>query len=81
MSSPNDLPGEIKRDKLINALKRCGFDINKVGGDGSHYKAIWPRNNKSVAIPQKLYKQALRYVVKEIEACSGVTWNQIKANL
>ena len=81
MPSPNDLPGEIKRAKFIKALERCGFEINKVGGNGSHYKAIWPRNQKSVTIQQDLPKQVLRYVLKEIEICSGVTWDQINAKL
>lgn len=78
MSSPNDLPGEIKRTKFLNALKRLGFEINQVGGDGSHYKVIWPRNNKSVTVPQDLPKQTIRYVVKQIEQCSGITWQDIK---
>jgi predicted RNA binding protein YcfA (HicA-like mRNA interferase family) len=81
MSSPSDLPGEIKRTKFLNALKRLGFNINKVGGNGSHYKAIWPRNNKSVTIPQDLPKQTIRYVLGEIEECSGITWEDIKAVL
>lgn len=81
MPSPNDLPGEIKRSKFIRALARCGFEINTVGGNGSHYKANWPRNNKSVTIPQDMPKPVLRYVLKEIESCSGVTWEQIRDNL
>jgi predicted RNA binding protein YcfA (HicA-like mRNA interferase family) len=81
MSSPNDLPGEIKRKKFIKALERCGFVIDKVGGNGSHYKAIWPRNNKSITIQQDLPKPVLRYILKEIDACTGITWNEIKAHL
>lgn len=77
----HDLPGEINRNKFIHALKRCGFAINKVGGNGSHYKVIWPPNNKSVTIPYDLPKQALRYILKEIEAASGITWEQIKIKL
>jgi predicted RNA binding protein YcfA (HicA-like mRNA interferase family) len=78
MPSPSGLPGEIKRNRFLKALKRCGFVLNKVGGNGSHYKVIWPKNNKSVTIPQDLPKQAIRYVLKEIEACSGMTWEDIK---
>jgi predicted RNA binding protein YcfA (HicA-like mRNA interferase family) len=81
MPSPSDLPGEIKRKKFIKALERCGFIINKVGGNGSHYKAIWPQNNKSVTIPQDLPKSVLRYLLKEIETCAGITWDQINAYL
>jgi predicted RNA binding protein YcfA (HicA-like mRNA interferase family) len=81
MPSPSDLPGEIKRKRFVKALEKCGFIINKVGGNGSHYKAIWPRNNKSVTIQQNLPKPVLRYLLKEIEVCTGITWDEIKENL
>lgn len=81
MPSPNDVPGEIKRNKFLNALQRVGFVINKVGGNGSHYKAIWPSNNKSVTIPQNLPKLTVKYILKEIEECSGVTWENIREAL
>ena len=81
MPSPNNLPGEIKRKRFIRALEKCGFVIDRVGGNGSHYKAVWPQNNKSITIPQDLPKPVLRYVLKEIEACTGITWDQIHQNL
>ena len=81
MHSLSDLPGEIKRKKLIKALKRLGFEINEYGGNGSHYKAIWPQTQKSITVPSKLPKQALNYVLKEIECCSGISWEQIKKEL
>ncbi len=43
----SELPGEIKRKKLIRALERVGFIINKTGGAGSHVKAVWPATQKS----------------------------------
>ncbi len=53
MPSHSELPGEIKRKKLIKALARLGFEIDVCGGDGSHYKVIWPKTMKSVIIPSK----------------------------
>ena len=47
------------------------------GGDGSHYKATWPKNEKSITIPSKLPKQVLDYVLKEIENYSGINWEEI----
>lgn len=81
MPSLSDLPGEIKRKKFIKALTRLGFLINKWGGDGSHYKVIWPKNEKSITIPSKLPKQVLGYVLKEIENYSGINWEDIKKEL
>jgi len=81
MPSLSDLPGEIKRKKFIKALTRLGFLINKWGGDGSHYKAIWPKNEKSITIPSKLPKQVLDYVLKEIENYSGINWEDIGKEL
>ena len=77
MPSLSELPGELKRKKLIKALRRLGFDIDLSGGDGSHCKAIWPATQKAVTLPQKMPKQVLLYVLKEIEQYSGVTWEQI----
>lgn len=77
----SELPGEIKRPKFLKALTRLGFVIDEVGGAGSHYKATWPRTQKSVTIPFALPKQVLRYVLVEIEKCSGLSWDQIRAEL
>ncbi|MAG11970.1 MAG: hypothetical protein CMI52_04170 [Parcubacteria group bacterium] len=78
MPSLSDLPGEIKRKKFIKALVRLGFLIDVRGGDGSHFKAGWPATHKSVTIPMRLDKCTLKYILKEIEVVSGVTWDQIK---
>ena len=81
MPSLSELPGEIKRKKFTKVLKRLGFLINETGGNGSHYKATWPKTNKSVIIPYNLEKQVLFYVLKEIETYSGITWEEIKKEL
>lgn len=78
MPSHDELPGEIKRKKFINALAKLGFEINTKGGDGSHIKAIWPRTQKSITIQSELRKDVLYYLLKEIEKYSGITWNDIK---
>lgn len=74
----SELPGEVKRNKFARALRRLGFLIDKTGGDGSHYKAVWPKTQKSITLPSHLRKDVLNYVLKEIEECSGVTWKEIK---
>ncbi len=81
MPSLSELPGEIKRRKFTKALKRLGFIIDKKGGDGSHYKIIWPANDKSVTVPVKIRKDVLFYVIKEIEEISNVNWQDIKKEL
>ncbi len=81
MPSLSELPGEIKRNKFIKALQRLGFIIDTSGGNGSHYKAIWPSTQKSITIPQQLPKKVLSYLLKEIENYSGVTWGDIKKEL
>jgi len=81
MPSLSLLPGEIKRKKLTKALARLGFVINEKGGDGSHYKALWPQTQKSVTIPQVISKYTLYYLLKEIEVASGLTWDDIKNEL
>ena len=78
MPSLSELPGEIKRKKFIKALERLGFVINKTGGSGSHYKAIWPKNGKAITIQSKLRKDVLYYLLREIEQISGITWGDIK---
>ena len=81
MPSHSQLPGEIKRSKLIKALKRLGFVINTYGGDGSHIKIVWPSTQKSITIPDKIHKQTLSYIIKEIEKYSEIMWEEIKKNL
>ena len=80
MPSLSELPSDLGRNKLIRALIRLGFRVDKTGGDGSHYKVICP-NEKVVVIQYKLHKIMLREVLKEIEKYSGVKWGQIKKKL
>jgi predicted RNA binding protein YcfA (HicA-like mRNA interferase family) len=81
MPSLSQLPGYVRRKKFIRALSSLGFDINTDGGDGSHYKATWPRTQKCVIIQADLRKDVLYYLLKEIENCSGITWDDIRAKL
>ena len=81
MPSRSELPGEIPRKKFLKALKRLGFEINKVGGKGSHIKIIWSPTQKSITVIGDLRKDVLYYLLKEIENISGVTWDQIKEEL
>ena len=81
MPSLSQLPGEIKRNKFTKALQRLGFSIDKSGGSGSHYKITWPRTQKSITLQSDLRKDVLYYVLKQIEECSGVTWEDIQKHL
>jgi predicted RNA binding protein YcfA (HicA-like mRNA interferase family) len=75
------LPGEIKRKKIVRALTRLGFEIDARGGNGSHVKIVWPKSQKSITMPCKIRKDVLRYLLKEIEQYSGITWEEIKKEL
>lgn len=81
MPSLSELPGNIDRKRLIRSLERLGFIVNTYGGNGSHHKITWPKNEKCVIIPKNLPKQSLKYVLDEIEKCSHITWDEIKENL
>lgn len=81
MPSRSELPGDVKRVKFTKALSRLGFIIDEKGGDGSHYKATWPKTQKSVTIQSDLRNDVLYYLLKEIEKCSEVTWEDIKKEL
>lgn len=81
MPSRSELPGDIPQRKFLKALRRLGFVINSVGGKGDHIKVIWSRTQKSVTIDRDLRKDVLYYLLKEIEAISGVTWERIKEEL
>lgn len=80
----SQLPGTIPRQKFLKALERVGFLIDVSGGDGSHVMANWPLTNKSVTIAhQMIPKQALKYILKEIETVTlgRVTWEKIQEKL
>lgn len=81
MPSRSQLPGEIKRKKLTRALRRLGFIVDKTGGDGSHYKIIWPKTQKSITLQKEIRKDVLDYVLDEIEEISGITWEEIRQEL
>ena len=81
MPPRSELPGSLSRKKLLRALIRLGFEIDEVGGDGSHCKATWPRTQRCVTIHQRIDKDVLYYLLKEIEKHSGVTWDDIKKEL
>jgi len=80
----SELPGDLQRKKFLKALRRVGFLIDESGGDGSHVMANWPPTNKSVTIPHRMIpKQALKYILKEIETVTmgRISWEQIKQEL
>ena len=81
MPSRSELPGNIPRNKFLNALRRTGFVINTVGGKGDHIKVIWPATQKSISVDSDLRKDVLYYLLKEIEAISGIAWERIKEEL
>lgn len=81
MPSRSELPGDLSRNKFLNALGRLGFNINTVGGKGDHVKIIWPPTQKSISVDGDVRKDVLYYLLKEIELVSGVTWDQIKLEL
>lgn len=81
MPPHSQLPGNLTRGKLCNALQRVGFIIDDKGGDGSHCKATWPDTQKSITIQKKIPKQVLSYLIKEIEEVTPITWEHIKKEL
>lgn len=81
MPSRSKLPSDLSRKKFCKALQKNGFEISTRGGKGSHFKATWPRSQKSVTIPSILRKDVLYYVLKEIEKISNLTWDDIKKEL
>lgn len=81
MPSRSELPGHLARGKFLKALRRLGFVINTVGGKGDHVKIIWPVTQKSISVDGDLRKDVLYYLLKEIETCSGITWEQIQKEL
>ena len=81
MPSLSELPSDINRNKFAKALKRLGFIIDKTGGKGSHWKAEWPRNGKCITIKDKMRKDTLYYLLKDIKLISGITWERIKSKM
>ena len=81
MPSLSELPGSLNRRKFIKALQRLGFGIDYSGGKGRHIKIECPNSGKAVTIQTELRKDVLKYILKEIESYSGVTWDDIKKEL
>lgn len=80
MPSRKELPGNINRSKFCGALIRLGFHISTKGGRGSHFKATWT-NQKSITIPERLDRDVLYYVIKEIEKVTSITWEDVKEKI
>ncbi len=83
MPSHSQLPGEIKRKKLIKALKRLGFEISTKGGSGDYIKITWPPTQKIVTIQRYVRKDVLYYLLKQIKEITNgqITWKDIKKEL
>lgn len=81
MPPRSELPGTLAREKFIKALIRLGFEIRRPGGKGGHIKAIWPSSQKAVSIPERLDRDVIYYLLKQIMDCSGISWDQVKREL
>ena len=81
MPSLSQLPSDISRERFVRALAAVGFQINRKGGDGSHYKAIWPKTQKSVTIQYDFRKDVLYETLKDIKIISGIEWEEIRKHL
>lgn len=83
MPPRSELPDRISRDKFIKILEKSGFEISRKGGKGSHYKATWPRTQKSITIQKDLRRDVMYYTVKQIEEITDrdVSWDRIKDSL
>lgn len=81
MPSLSELPGKLNRDNLTKALSGLGFVVSKRGGKGSHIKATFERTQKSIVIQNRISKNVLYYLLKEIKSISGVDWEDIKEKL
>lgn len=83
MSSRSQLPGELKRRKFTNALKRLGFEISTKGGSGDYMKVTWPLTQKMVTVQRYVRKDVLYYLLKEIKIITNgkITWEDIKKEL
>jgi len=81
MPSLSELPSNLSRKSLTKALERLGFSISTKGGKGGHIKATH-RNQKSITIPSSnLCKDVLKYILKEIEVITEITWEDIRKEL
>ena len=81
MSSLSDIPDGITRDRFLKALIKLGWIVDKSGGNGSHYKATWPRSQKSIIIQYHFRKDVLYHILKGVTVISGHTLDDIKEKL
>ena len=59
------LPPSIHRNRLIKALARLGFFIDKSCGNGSHYKMYSLDRKRSMTIPKKLESMDTRKNIED----------------
>ncbi|MFC1678249.1 hypothetical protein ACFLZ9_00755 [Patescibacteria group bacterium] len=83
MPPRSELPDRIKQNKFTHVLNSLGFEISKKGGKGSHYKATWPKTQKSITIQKDLRRDVIYYLVGQIEEITNkeITWESIEKNL
>lgn len=81
MPSLSQLPSDVTKERFLRALAKIGFDISKKGGKGSHYKATWPATQKSIIIQYDFRKDVLYKILKQVEAISGIYWEEIEKHL
>lgn len=80
MSPHEKIPSDLGAERIIRALVRLGFVLDRKGGKGSHVKLTW-RNEKFVTVQYHLHKTALKELLKEVENISGLTWAEIKEEI
>ena len=62
------LPPSIHRNRLVKALLRIGFAIDKSRGNGSHYKMYSLDGKRSITIPKHLESMDTRKSIEEFVA-------------
>ncbi|MBN1585001.1 type II toxin-antitoxin system HicA family toxin [Candidatus Uhrbacteria bacterium] len=77
----SELPSDLSREKLIRALVRLGFVVDRTGGKGSHCKLVWPKSGKAVTVLCHLHKHACKYVIEQAMVISGLEWEIIDREL
>ena len=79
----------LKRDRLIKALKKLGFTVDKSKGKGSHYK-VYPRaglNNQETrkfhffTVPKKISGPGIRIDLAKFLKENGVDIESFKKEL
>lgn len=65
---PPNLPSDVSQNRILKALKKSGFLINREGGRGSHAKAVDPKTGKFVTVQHRLKKGELKEILKDAES-------------